>query len=87
MNPKRTVSPLNARARPSEAAHGRGPGAGGPVGAMQAELNARLTAAEYERWLLPPEPRSEMERFVHLLSLGAGVLALTAGAGLVWLLV
>lgn len=55
------------------------------AGGMQAELGARLTAAEYERWLLPPEPRDAVERVVHALSLGAGVLALTSGAALLWL--
>ncbi len=62
-----------------------GAGAGGPVAAMHDAPNARLSAAEYERWLLPPEPRDAMERTVHALSLSAGVLALTGGAALMWL--
>jgi hypothetical protein len=61
-----------------------GAGAGGPVGEMLADLDARLSADEYAHWLLPPEERSATERLVHWLSLGSGVIALTAGAGLVW---
>lgn len=58
----------------------------GPVGALHAEIEARLTAAEYERWLLPPEPREGMEKVIHWLSLGAGVIALSGGMGLLWMI-
>ncbi len=58
--------------------------AGGPVGAMHAELSARLNSAEYEAWLLPPEPESRLERTIRWLSMGAGVVALTGGAAVAW---
>ncbi len=58
--------------------------AGGPVGAMHAELNARLNAAEYERWLLPPQQRDGMERVVHALSLASGAVAMASGMALLW---
>jgi len=63
-----------------------GVGAGGPVGELLADLDSRLTEDEYAYWLLPPEPRSALEKMVHCLSLGAGVIALTGGASLLWLI-
>ncbi|WP_156680565.1 hypothetical protein [Sphingomonas profundi] len=61
--------------------------ASGPVGTIQADLAARLTAGEYEAWLLPPEPRGGIEQVVHALSLGAAFAAVTGVAGLIWLLI
>lgn len=81
-------SPATPEVVPATAAADRdapaGVGAGGPVGDMLADLDARLSGDDYARWLLPPEPRSPVESAVHALSLGAGVIAVTAGAVLMW---
>ena len=51
----------------------------------RATASARLSQAEYEGWLLPPEPRDGIERVVHALSLTAGIFALTAFSLGLWL--
>ncbi len=56
----------------------------GPAETLNPTADSRLSAEEYAAWLLPPQPRDAMEKIVHALSLGAGVVALTAGAGAVW---
>lgn len=58
--------------------------AGGLVGAMHAEISARLNSAEYEAWLLPPEPESPAERTIRWFSMSAGIIALVGGVVLAW---
>lgn len=67
----------NAESRPA----GRD---GGPARRLQSDSSARLSHADYEKWLLPPVPRDGIERVVHALSLAAGVLAVTGVSAALW---
>ncbi|MET0271030.1 MAG: hypothetical protein ABW173_11450 [Sphingomonas sp.] len=73
--------PMQAR-RLGAARHAT-PAAPRPV-PSHADGDSRLTAEEYAAWLLPPQPREGIERVVHALSLGAGVIAVTGGVGALW---
>lgn len=71
------------RQAPANAAQ-HAPATVGPVGHVYPGADSQLSAEEYAAWLLPPQPRDAIEKIVHILSLGAGVVALTAGLGAVW---